>query len=172
MPDAEKCEICGNASSNVQISDAVLDKDIIKICHACARIEGAVIMPQPSKQQLVEADRPYTVYERLVRASGVDSKQANIAKKTTEASLSSLQEEWFKRKQDAGKESRTEAQGRKEIQESGSQSAINFKSRRMRIADLRNMRDKFFVRLKQENQHPEEQEKETEVNIDVDKLIS
>jgi len=71
----EICNRCLRSEKEVKLLDAVSGNDIIKICEECSFLENIPIIRKPSSFQLKAAEKPYTVYERLARMSGVNRKQ-------------------------------------------------------------------------------------------------
>ncbi|MBM3233709.1 hypothetical protein FJZ19_01305 [Candidatus Pacearchaeota archaeon] len=67
----EICSRCLRSEKEVKLLDAVSGNDIIKICEECSFLENIPIIRKPTSFQLKAAEKPYTVYERLARMSGV-----------------------------------------------------------------------------------------------------
>lgn len=60
------CCVCGR--NDVRLVDAIIENEVKKICEKCASVDDSIVpVNKPSEQQLKEADRPFTVYERLRR---------------------------------------------------------------------------------------------------------
>ena len=66
MENCYKCE-----RSEVKLLDAIYENEIVKICEECSVIENLPIIRKPSSFQLKESEKPYNVYQRLSRMSGV-----------------------------------------------------------------------------------------------------
>lgn len=76
LNEEEKCYFCDRKYGDVKLFDAISGEEIIKICESCSFTEDIPIIKKPSSIQLKEAERPYTVYERLARSAGL----GNLAK--------------------------------------------------------------------------------------------
>ena len=67
----EECEVCGLTSSETELIDAVLGREVGKICKVCAATTDSITIEKPTHEQLKEAERPFTVFERLHRAAKI-----------------------------------------------------------------------------------------------------
>jgi len=79
--EVEECIKCGITSDKVRLLDAVGNDGIVKICRACSENEDFVILKKPTTFQLKEAEKPYTVYERLSRSAGISRKKNKMTEK-------------------------------------------------------------------------------------------
>ncbi len=84
----EQCKICETPETQIRLFDGIHNDEMVKICEECARQEGIVMIKKPSTKQLKNAEKPYSVYERLARVSGVgvadkDKKKEEIKKIAT-----------------------------------------------------------------------------------------
>lgn len=62
------CSICGR--KDVRLLSAIIDNEVKKICEFCASVNNEIVMVEkPTEAQLKEAERQFTVYERLKRMS-------------------------------------------------------------------------------------------------------
>lgn len=71
----EKCVRCERDGSEARLLDGVYDKQRVKICSICARIEGIPVIRRPSTEQLRMAEKPYSVQERLSRMAGLKTER-------------------------------------------------------------------------------------------------
>lgn len=89
-----KCFRCDVSEEHANLYEVIYENEIACVCENCARIENLPVIRKPSKSQLQEAKRPYSVYERLARASGMDDKaeirRKQLAGKTEEVTLDKL----------------------------------------------------------------------------------
>lgn len=76
----EFCLRCGRGEEEVRLLDAIYETQIMKICEECALIEDIPIIRRPTTIQLRESHKPYSVYERLKKISGVENKQDEISR--------------------------------------------------------------------------------------------
>ena len=76
--EEEKCFRCEKSESIAKLMDAIYGNEIVKICEECALLENIPILRKPSSFQLKEAEKPYTVSERLRRMAGVNGKTETI----------------------------------------------------------------------------------------------
>lgn len=146
MEESEVCAVCGKTNREANLINAVLDREneIVKMCENCAFIEKAVVIPKPSKIQLQDSKIPYTVYERLVRMSGIkpnNPKQLKKAK-TENVTLNSLQEIAMQ------KQKEKEMQSKQDINliNTGSEkrAEIDFSSKNVKVGDLVKLKRKIF----------------------------
>lgn len=137
------CAICGRKSNEANLVNAVMDreKEITKLCENCAFIEKAVIIPKPTKKQLQETEVPYTVYERLLRMSGMKGKQKPYERKKEKPENISLS------LQPSLKKEKTAEKEDIKILETGEGRAavIDFSSRDIKIGDLQRLRRKIIA---------------------------
>lgn len=64
------CFRCERDGKEVKLNDAIYENDIVKVCERCAIIESIPVIRKPTTSQLKEAERNYSVYQRLKRLSG------------------------------------------------------------------------------------------------------
>jgi ribosome-binding protein aMBF1 (putative translation factor) len=64
------CAICKKTPEETTLYQGVLASEMINICEECAEDQGVPIIKKPSQSQLTQADRNYSVRERLDRMSG------------------------------------------------------------------------------------------------------
>lgn len=76
--EEEKCFRCEKSENIAKLMDAIYGSEIVKICEECALIENIPIIRKPSSFQLKEAEKPYTVSERLRRMAGVKGKTETL----------------------------------------------------------------------------------------------
>ena len=141
------CKICGRNSKEANLLTAILDREreFVKICETCAVVEHAVIIPKPTKKQLVETEVPYTVYERLARMSGVKPKENVLMQermkqeKAQQAARNFIGKQETKFRNQAGQP--TDRQSIKVLEEKGRKEAvIDFSSNEIKIGDLQKLK--------------------------------
>ncbi|MBI2047102.1 hypothetical protein HYT26_02995 [Candidatus Pacearchaeota archaeon] len=77
----ERCIRCETSGNETRLLDGVYDNQRVKICGICAQIEGIPLIRRPSTEQLKQAEKPYTVNERMRRMAGFKTeKQEKQAK--------------------------------------------------------------------------------------------
>ena len=86
----EACSLCGR--ENFKLLNAIVDKEIKRICDVCASVDDSIIViAKPTEQQLREAEKSFTVYERLRRMAGLklheDELQSRDASRRREAQV-------------------------------------------------------------------------------------
>lgn len=123
MEESNICVICGRTNKEANLVNAVLgrEKEVSKLCEMCAFIEQAVVIPKPTKKQLEQTEIPYTVYERLLRMSGIKGKQAIPEKRVIKKEDIKLLES-----------------------ENDKAAIIDFSSKNLKIGDLQKLRRKVF----------------------------
>ena len=80
----DECFRCQKNEEEAVLLDAIHDAEIVKICESCAKIENLPIIRKPSDSQLKSAERPYSVYERMAKAAGLNDKAKDAARKQEE----------------------------------------------------------------------------------------
>lgn len=103
-----ECYFCGISGEKEFLYDAISNTEIVKICEKCSRINHIPVINKPSNNQLKEADRPHTVYERLYKMAGLHDhkreleqeqrKKENIELRKKEIELAQLMEKNLKDK--------------------------------------------------------------------------
>jgi hypothetical protein len=132
MEEEEVCAVCGVTGRQANLVNALLDNEseIFRVCETCAVVERAVVIPKPTKKQLTETEVPYTVYERLVRMSGVKPRQER-----SNVNLNALANKKIEKKP------------AKEIEivegSAGKSATIDFTSKNIKIGDLQKIKSKF-----------------------------
>jgi len=86
----EACSLCGR--ENFKLLNAIVDKEIKRICDVCASVDDSIIViAKPTEHQLLEAEKSFTVYERLRRMAGLklheDELQSRDASRRREAQV-------------------------------------------------------------------------------------
>jgi ribosome-binding protein aMBF1 (putative translation factor) len=66
-----KCTVCKKGDDEVRLYTGILEADMVMVCEACAEDEKIPIIRTPSESQLDEADRRYSVRERMENMSGM-----------------------------------------------------------------------------------------------------
>ncbi len=72
--DEPTCARCNKSILEVRLFDVVGRAEIIKMCEECAKLEGVPIIRKPNTFQLKDAEKNYTVYERLAQAAGLQDR--------------------------------------------------------------------------------------------------
>ena len=57
------CDICGGKFREDEIVECIVENSIVNSCKKCVESENGIIITRPTKEQLEEAERPYTVHE-------------------------------------------------------------------------------------------------------------
>ncbi len=71
----DQCFRCEKDGKEVRLLDAIYENDMVKVCERCAVVESVPIIRKPSTSQLKEAERSYTVYQRLKKITGGEQKE-------------------------------------------------------------------------------------------------
>jgi ribosome-binding protein aMBF1 (putative translation factor) len=66
----KRCIVCKKENNEVELYEGILENGMVMVCLGCADTENIPIMRKPSEEQLEEADKKYTVRERMERISG------------------------------------------------------------------------------------------------------
>lgn len=69
-----RCSLCNNEEK--ELYRAVFQREVVNVCENCAKMEGIPIMRKPTQEQLNRADKRYTVRERMLHISGLESLHA------------------------------------------------------------------------------------------------
>ena len=72
--EEKRCFRCDILDSQAELMDAIYENEIVKVCEKCAKLESIPVLKKPSNSQIKEADRPYSVYERLALMRGMKEK--------------------------------------------------------------------------------------------------
>ena len=85
------CIICKKSSEETKLYPGILEAEIINICEECAEDQKIPIIKKPSESQLNQADKTYSVRERLDRMAGRrDITQISNDQITTQRNLAKL----------------------------------------------------------------------------------
>jgi len=71
----EACFRCNRNGKKVRLLDAIYENGMVKVCERCAVTESIPIMRKPSTSQLKEAEKEYTVYQRLKKLAGMEEEK-------------------------------------------------------------------------------------------------
>lgn len=71
----EECTKCHRSEEEVRLFDVIYENEIVKMCERCAVIEEIPIIKRPTTSQLKEAEKNYSVYQRLKRMAGLEKKE-------------------------------------------------------------------------------------------------
>lgn len=156
----DSCSICGR-DIGVKIFNAIIDGEVKKICEFCAAVDDSIVLIQkPTAEQLKEAERPFTVYERLRRAARTRLHEDELALREAErkreaqinlTKLAAVKSDASFRQRYSENKSRSVEQGIK-IEDlrvpkpPTTKGGIDFKSPSIKIGDLKEMRDEMFGR--------------------------
>lgn len=66
-----QCEICGKTEQETHLEKGILLDKIVQVCLECAENDKIPLLKKPSQQQLEEADKRYSVRERMEKISGM-----------------------------------------------------------------------------------------------------
>lgn len=69
------CFKCHRDEGEVRLFDVIYGNEMAKMCERCAIIEDIPIIKRPTTSQLKEAEKNYSVYQRLKRMSGLEKKE-------------------------------------------------------------------------------------------------
>jgi ribosome-binding protein aMBF1 (putative translation factor) len=65
-----RCKVCKKEDEEVELFKGVLEDEMVMICEYCAGREGVPIIKKPTSKQLEDAEKRYSVRERMERMSG------------------------------------------------------------------------------------------------------
>ena len=65
-----KCIICKKTAEETRLYPGIMESEMVNICEECAEDQKIPIIKKPSQSQLNQADKTYSVRERLDRMSG------------------------------------------------------------------------------------------------------
>jgi len=66
------CTICKKSEDETDLCEGIYDGKINTICKSCADSENIPLIKKPTQEQLTEADRRYTVSERMKKLTGME----------------------------------------------------------------------------------------------------
>ena len=92
----EECARCGKVKERDELFEAISNQEIIKVCEDCAFRENVPLIKKPTGEQLQNAEKPRSVYERLSRSTGLPMKEE---KKKTSYNLNDITEKNLKMQQ-------------------------------------------------------------------------
>lgn len=85
------CAICKKTQEETTLYSGILRTEMVNICEECAEDQKVPIIKEPSQSQLSQADKTYSVKERLTRMSGRrDSTEISDDQIVTQGNLSKL----------------------------------------------------------------------------------
>ena len=85
------CAICKKPQEEITLYPGILRTEMVNICEECAEDQKIPIIKEPSQSQLSQADKTYSVKERLTRMSGRrDATEISGDQLTTQNNLSKL----------------------------------------------------------------------------------
>lgn len=73
-----KCALCGITEKDTVLYEGIYDREMIFVCQDCAREERVPVIKKPSLEQLKDADKFYSVRERMEKMSGMKKMRTNI----------------------------------------------------------------------------------------------
>ncbi|MFA4960914.1 MAG: hypothetical protein WC548_04600 [Candidatus Pacearchaeota archaeon] len=65
-----RCSVCRKSGDEVELFKGISEDGVVMICEFCAEREGMPIIKKPTMKQLEDADKRYSVRERMERMSG------------------------------------------------------------------------------------------------------
>lgn len=65
------CDICKKQFNEGELYQGVLEDSVVKVCNFCAESENIPIIKKPTSEQLKNADKSYSVRERMERMAGI-----------------------------------------------------------------------------------------------------
>ncbi len=71
----EECVRCHRAEEEIKLFDVIYGNEMVKMCERCAILEEIPIIKKPTTSQLKEAEKNYSVYQRLKRMAGLEKKE-------------------------------------------------------------------------------------------------
>ncbi len=71
------CIICKKSGDETHLYEGIYEGRISNICESCAKQEGIPLIKKPTPEQLNEADREYTVNERMKKLAGLEEPLTN-----------------------------------------------------------------------------------------------
>lgn len=85
------CAICKKTSEEVKLYSGILATEMVNVCEECAEDQKIPIIRKPSESQLNQADKTYSVKERLDKMSGKrDTFQISSDQMITQNNLAKL----------------------------------------------------------------------------------
>jgi len=85
------CTICKKTDQEVTLYPGILSSEMVNVCEDCAEDQKIPIIKKPSASQLTQADKTYSVRERLDRMSGRrDATEISHDQTVTQRNLSKL----------------------------------------------------------------------------------
>jgi len=67
-----QCIICKKSEDETDLYEGIYEGKISKICRMCAERENVPLIKKPTQEQLIEADRKYSVNERMKKLAGLE----------------------------------------------------------------------------------------------------
>jgi ribosome-binding protein aMBF1 (putative translation factor) len=74
----KKCVLCGITERETTLYEGIYDREMIFVCQNCAREERIPVIKKPSIEQLKDANKFYSVRERMEKMSGMRRIRTNI----------------------------------------------------------------------------------------------
>ncbi len=71
----EGCFKCQRSENEVRLFDVIAGNEIVKMCERCAILEDIPIIKKPTTSQLKEAEKNYSVYQRMKKLAGLEKKE-------------------------------------------------------------------------------------------------
>lgn len=65
-----RCEICNK--EKLELSSGIYENHLVRACDDCIKMENITIIHKPTAEQLAQANKRYTVKERMMHLSGLD----------------------------------------------------------------------------------------------------
>ncbi len=71
----EECFKCRRSENEVRLFDVINGREIVKMCERCAVLEDIPIIRRPTTSQLKEAEKSYSVHQRMRKLAGLEKKE-------------------------------------------------------------------------------------------------
>lgn len=157
----KRCEFCNKTGSEAIIEGAIYEGKPMDLCRACAEINGALVIKKPSEEELSILSKPTYKFaelrQKIKEGKRVDeSPRMNIPvfnpEKVRKKVWMTLEEKAALRaekiEEKFGEKKERGIVVEEPIIEKSDSADINFKSDKVRIGDLRRLKEKFFGRKK------------------------
>ena len=75
-----RCAICKKTEEELVLHDGIFESEIGKVCEICAEKENIPLLKRPTQEQLANADKKYSVRERMEKLAGTAPAQSDLSK--------------------------------------------------------------------------------------------
>lgn len=76
------CEHCGVSGEKEKLYDVIHEDKLVRMCRRCADFENVLVVRESVAKNEIPRERTQTVYERMVKMSGVQRDLSNVKKLT------------------------------------------------------------------------------------------